>query len=129
MEVRWAQLNQRQRQCLQAIYTLDQEQEQYAQEAHVRGEQLRPGTARCWLPYGVTAGHSTVLWQRLHMIDAVDVIFELLEYQGLIQCMYETNMKGRMVHVRITPTGRTLMHAVQDMVVQDYIENHQAQFV
>lgn len=129
MQVRWAHLNRHQQQCLQAIYTLDQEQERYAQEAHVRGEQLRPGTARCWLPYGIAAGHGTVLWQHLHAIDAVDMIFDLLEQQGLIQCMYETNGRGRMVHVRITPVGRTLMHAVQDIVVQDRAEDYHAQFV
>ena len=128
MQARWAHLNRHQQQCLQAIYVLDQEQEQYAQEAHVRGEQLRPGTARCWLPYGITAGRGTVLWQHLHPIKTVDAIFETLEQQGLIQCMYETNVRGRMVHVRITPTGRNLMHAVQDLITQDHIEGYHAQF-
>lgn len=129
MQARWAQLNQYQQQCLQAIHTLDEEQEQYAQEAHVRGEQIRSGTARCWLPYGITAGHSTVLWQRLHPMGAVDATFEVLEQQGLIQCMYETNLRGRMVHVRITPTGRTLMHIMRDMFSQGHAEGYHSQFV
>ncbi len=115
----WADLNERQRQYMQAIYETDQEQEADERGAWKRGERRRPARQWRWMEYGVFNGVGSTLYTRLYLRSLVDEgtgsTFNALEKRGYITCKYtRTRRSGQKVldaflMLQITPAGRKLV--------------------
>jgi hypothetical protein len=115
----WADLNERQRQYMQAIYETDQEQEADERGAWKRGERRRPAHEWRWMEYGVFNGVGSTLYTKLYLRQLVDEgtgsTFNALEKRGFITCKYtHTRRSGQKVFdvflmLQITPAGRKLV--------------------
>lgn len=112
----WADLNERQRQYLQAIYDQDQENERYEKGQWARGGRPRPAIEWRWMFYGVfpETGSDSPLRRRLKVTDLVDPgtgsTLQALEARSYILCRYEPVPVGDpLVYVQITPRGRKLV--------------------
>ena len=104
----WGELNERQRQYLEAIYRADQEAERWEASSWKRGQQRRPADVWRWLPYDLTnLGSPTPLKRRLLREDLVDPgtgsTFSALARRGLV--LYEEG-DGFMARIRLTTLGR-----------------------
>src|SRR5579859_8174299 len=88
----WADLNERQRQYMQAIYETDQEQEAEERGAWTRGGRPRPAREWRWMEYATFYGIHQPLKMKLFLRHFQDEgtgsTFEALERRGLIKCKY-----------------------------------------
>jgi hypothetical protein len=112
----WADLNERQRQYMRAIYDQDQENERYERGMWSRGQRPRPAIEWGWMFYGIfpETGSDSPLRHRLKGADLVDpgtgATFEALEKRGYILCRYKPVVAGDpLVYIQITPKGRKLV--------------------
>ncbi len=115
----WAELNERQRQYMQAIYETDQEQEADERGTWKRGERRRPARQWRWMEYGVFNGVGSTLYTKLYLRQLVDEgtgsTFNALEKRGFITCKYtHIRRSGQKVldsflMLQITSTGRKLV--------------------
>lgn len=112
----WGNLNERQRQYLQAIYDQDQENERYEKSQWTRGYRPRPAIEWRWMYYGIQplTGSDSPLRSRLRAAELVDpgtgATFEALEKRGYILCRYQPVVAGDpLVYIQITPKGRKLV--------------------
>ncbi len=118
----WADLNERQRQYMQAIYETDQEQEADERGAWKRGGSPRPTAVWRWQEYGVFDGVGSTLYVKLYLRKLIDEgtgsTFNALEARRLITCKYSYKRRDsdrqtleRFLMVQITKEGRALVRA------------------
>jgi hypothetical protein len=69
---RWADLNERQQQYLQAIYETYQEQEADERSLWKRGGTPRPARKWRWMKYGVLNGVGSTLYTKLYLCKLID---------------------------------------------------------
>ncbi len=118
----WADLNDRQRQYMQAIYETDQEQEADERGAWKRGGSPRPASIWRWMEYGVFDGVGSTLYMKLYLRKLVDEgtgsTFNALEARGFIRCKYTYKRRDgdrealeRFLMLQITKEGRAVVRA------------------
>ena len=118
----WAELNERQRQYLQAIYETDQEQEADERGAWKRGGSPRPAAVWRWMEYGVFDGVGSTLYMKLYLRKLIDEgtgsTFNALEARGCIRCKYTYKRRDgdretleRFLMLQITKEGRALVRS------------------
>jgi len=118
----WADLNERQREYMQAIYETDQEQEADERGAWTRGGRPRPAHEWRWMEYGVFNGVGSTLYTKLYLRKLIDEgtgsTFNALEARGLIKCKYTYKRRDsdretleRFLMLQITKEGRALVRS------------------
>jgi hypothetical protein len=107
----WAELNERQRAYLRALYECDQATEAGRRARAARGFYDRtPAHEWRWQMYGPA---DSALYTRLHAAGLVDpgtgATWQALEDRGLVQCRYVSDAFGQLLEVQITPAGRKVV--------------------
>lgn len=113
-------LNERQRQYIQAIYETDQEQEAEERGMWKHGGKPRPARVWRWMEYGVFDGVGSTLYTKLYLRKLVDEgtgsTFNALEVRGFIKCKYTWKRRDgdreameRFLMLQITKEGRALV--------------------
>jgi len=112
----WAELNERQRAYLRALYDCDQATETERRERAARGHWDRtPASEWRWQMYGPVAPPSQ-LYTALHSAGLVDpgtgATWQALENRGLVGCRIVRDAFGApLLEVQITPAGRKAVRA------------------
>lgn len=117
MNTTWLELNDRQRQYIQAIFKADQEAEEYERSAWTRGRRSQPASIWRWIKYeGVGDSGNSKLRRALKEQNLIDpgtgATFEALEQRGLIDCKYEKLYgpgEPSTLFVKLTTVGRRLV--------------------
>ena len=115
----WNELNNRQREYLQAVYDLDQVIEQNEKSGNWR--RRRVASEWRWIPYTANpqTGGPADLQLALREHDLVDeesgAAWKTLESRGLISCRYDLHNIGTRLEtwlfVQMTPFGRKIVRA------------------
>jgi hypothetical protein len=123
MSDQWQGLNERQQKYMQAIYEVDQEQEEWEKGAYTRGDRARKAEVWRWIDYatfGVLYPFETALKQRIRILKLADEgtgsTFNALESRGFIVCRYmhvdrdeAYTSDERFLSLQITQSGRKLV--------------------
>ena len=117
----WEDLNDRQQKYLQAIYEVDQEQEEFERGQWNRGGRPRPASAWRWMEYGTFYGQHSPLKMKIFLRKLQDEgtgsTFNALEQRGLIKCKYTWERRNgeqveeQFLMVQINKEGRKLVRA------------------
>ncbi|MEV4375074.1 hypothetical protein AB0J71_49075 [Nonomuraea sp. NPDC049637] len=114
----WAELNDRQRAYMRAIYHKDQEAEQFWKGARARGKTAPPASQWRWLDYGPVGGGSAEHGAVQRALEGRGIrdagtgsTLEALEERGLIKTRARAMLQGYRLEVQLTRDGRAACRA------------------
>lgn len=120
-EVIWTELNDRQREYLQAVYRFDQQAEAANTSGDWFGHKRRPASEWRWIPYtanpitGEASDLLLYLREKKLVSPGTGSTFQALEARGLILCRYEDHSTrfhaDSWLFVQITTLGRKVIRA------------------